>query len=337
MRSPIRILQSRLGRLRLPLLLLAFCCGQAAFAGLVGESQFSGYDSFPWGAGSNPIPSRSSEACIVSTNSATGNGNQNGNGGNSGMGGKSVPYQLRVVPDASTATSLPAGSVDFYGLDLNPGGAGGELDLDVWSAFDLTYLDCTSTTRNARISATVRKPNLYGLLSGTYTSSYTVEARQGTGTSPVAVGNLIVTVEIPKLVEVSNLNGITLPGYTGQSTGVGRNESFCVYSNSAAGYTVTPSSPTSILGDSGSFALKLNSDTTKKLKYVVFVSDTPTGLDGTQVANGASSATFTNSSLSRACTGGDNAAVYVQILKTDLDKVPAGTYSETLTLTVAPE
>ena len=142
-----------------------------------------------------------------------------------------------------------------------------------------------------------------------------------------STGDLLITATIPGLIQISNLDDISLGTYTG-SGGLSGSDTVCVYRNGASTYDVTAT--TSGAG-TGSFVL---TDGSNNIAYTVTYDD---GNGATTMTYGTALTNRQNASTtSTSCGGSTNATVAVSVADADLQGKPAGTYSSTLVLVVAP-
>jgi hypothetical protein len=154
-------------------------------------------------------------------------------------------------------------------------------------------------------------------------------AEQGDISDTTSTGTLDLTLEVPPLVRISDLEDIDLGTFDGVS--MSGADDVCVWSTTRA-YTITAS------GDGGSFTLTggTSGDT---LAYSVEWAESAGATSGVQLASGAALTGRTTTATSASCNGGNtpNAAVIVEVGDGDLAAAPADTYTGTLTLVVAPE
>ena len=170
-------------------------------------------------------------------------------------------------------------------------------------------------------------------------------ATDGTLANPSSTGTAQIQAVVQPMVRVSNLHDITinatadaiLHSFDASSTAIDGNTTFCVYSNNGnqGDYTMAVST------GHGSFALP--GPGTTPLPYSVWASDSTTnvftgtflGAPGTRTGlHTASGGTRTNTT-NCADVGGADANLHVRFLKTDLLAANAGTYQDTLTVTVS--
>lgn len=144
-------------------------------------------------------------------------------------------------------------------------------------------------------------------------------------------GSVNISANINQLVRISALNDISLGTYTGTGGLTGRDD-VCVFSN-AGGYSITATGS----GSGGAFSLAASGGAT--VPYSVAWATTAGANTGAQLTSGkvlaGQSGTFTNPT----CQGGANlnASLLVSVTDEALAAAPAGAYTGTLTLTVAPQ
>jgi hypothetical protein len=141
-------------------------------------------------------------------------------------------------------------------------------------------------------------------------------------------GTLNITLTIDELVQISALDDIALPNYTGGADITGGGD-LCVYSN-IGGYQITATGN----GANSAFHL-IGAGAT--IPYTVEWADSAGALSGEPMTSGTAlinqSGTFTTPN----CGGLDNARVMVTVSSTDLAAAPAQDYAGVLTLLVAPQ
>ncbi|MEX1032641.1 MAG: hypothetical protein WDZ30_04725 [Cellvibrionaceae bacterium] len=249
-------------------------------------------------------------------------------------GGNERDYRLQIASPFTLnngSFSLPVGLTvtDLHGSGTQT------LQANQYSSA-LTYNHyCATQGHNAELTMTINQADLYAVPAGTYTASFSLMAQRigGGGGSDSASDTLGATLVIPQLIQVSGIDNINMGNYDGLSASVNQNEPYCIYTN-AGDYTVTPSS--TVGSSAGSYALSAGAD---QVEYTVRVSNTSDASNGTLLDNGETSQALSanqSAPLSPSCSGSDNAAVYVEILGSELQAKPAGTYTGTLTLQVAP-
>jgi hypothetical protein len=144
-------------------------------------------------------------------------------------------------------------------------------------------------------------------------------------------GNLEVTLELPELVRISDLQDIDLGTFDGAA--LDGTDDVCVWSTTR-GYSITAT------GDGGGGAFTLTANTSDDfLDYAVEWAESAGQTSGTPLTSGTSLGNLTTTATSTDCNGGNdtNATVIVAVAEDDLAAVTADSYSGTLTLLVAPE
>lgn len=199
--------------------------------------------------------------------------------------------------------------------------------------------ECRGGATNGRLTVTALATTLQAQQPspGTYTAELqlTAEAVQFSGTTDSTIVN--PTLVISGSVKIGNIDDIVL-----NWAGVGDltyNEPFCVFSNTGT-YAMTVSTSTLHSGDPQSFALENTQVAGDTVPYAVQVDDNADAdaSVGTPVVNGQLLGGLAGNPTELDCAaGGDNAAVFIRILATDLQGATGGSYSGTLNLTVEPQ
>lgn len=154
-------------------------------------------------------------------------------------------------------------------------------------------------------------------------SSSAIAVTQGS-LGATSTGDLLISLDINSLVQVSNLGDIALGTYAG--TDLTGTDNFCVYRNGVGNYAITMS------GDGGVFELSDGGINT--LPYSVdFTNGATTALTSTVALTAQTGANTTSTT----CAGVDNVAVAITVANANLAAAPAGNYTGTLTILVAPE
>ncbi len=154
-----------------------------------------------------------------------------------------------------------------------------------------------------------------------------VQGTVGTAVPPAQAsssGNLVVSLSVPNIVRISNLNDIALGTYAGVNmTG---SDPVCVYRNITGNYAITANST------NGTGVFQLNDAGTSTIPYAVT-------WGGTAVTDNTALTTQTGASTtSTTCGGGTNVTVAVNVLATDIEAATAtGTHSDVLVLTLVSE
>lgn len=150
-------------------------------------------------------------------------------------------------------------------------------------------------------------------------------ATQGT-IGATSTGSVDINAVIPNLIQISNLNDINLGTWSGSGDMTGNDEN-CVWSTTR-GYNLTATGS----GAANAFTITDGSNT---IAYSVAWDDVDT--NDQAVTSGDALAGQATDALTTNCLGGDTANVTVTVAEADAAAAPAGSYSGTLTLVVAPE
>ncbi|MGI6523905.1 MAG: hypothetical protein ACOX2O_01220 [Bdellovibrionota bacterium] len=178
------------------------------------------------------------------------------------------------------------------------------------------------------------------LLCGTTTAFAATDGTIGTASSTGTAG---LTLEIPKLIQITGMKDISLAYVAGQEDKTD-NKDICIYANLDAGqdetYTVTGTGNWSLDGTGGTdFYLKRTTGTVDTIAYSVSYNDA-SGTIGAQALTAGTALTgqtgFSNT-VNELCSANQNANYSITITKANILAALHGTYTGTLTLVVAPE
>ncbi len=148
----------------------------------------------------------------------------------------------------------------------------------------------------------------------------------GDGTlGSTSTGTTDITLIIPNLIQVSDLNDMDLGTWDGSSV-AGDSDTVCVYSNTGGNYTATFS------GSGAGAAFTINNGLATILYAVTY--DDGAGADPITSGTGLTCANANQASYT--CGGTNNGTIAVSILATNMALMAANTYSGTLTMLVAP-
>ena len=139
-----------------------------------------------------------------------------------------------------------------------------------------------------------------------------------------STGDFLITAVLGDLIRISSMDDMTLPAFTGVGN-ISNTEAFCVYRNGTGLYQAT-------LTGSGAGNAFTITDGTNTMAYTVTYNATP-------VAAGGTVGPETGNTALTDCGGvnvANNATVGVTIAEAVLLASPAGTYTGTLTIVVAP-
>jgi len=151
---------------------------------------------------------------------------------------------------------------------------------------------------------------------------------------PTSTGSVDLTILVPDLLLVSNLNDIIFQH--DRVNGASATESFCVWASPGVTYDLTISS----LSPTGTTTFKASSGSAF-IDYTVEFADNVTLFEAEEVTEGqpmdgdGSGYTPDTSPLPN-CDAGDNAAIRISTVGGDLENPVAGIYEDTLTLVVEP-
>ena len=182
---------------------------------------------------------------------------------------------------------------------------------------------------NSEVQMTVLETELENARAGRYRGRFRAEAIGGSSGTKVHGRNLVMTLNVAEIVRVSALDNVLLGQWGGSGDLVG-NENFCVYSNNdSAGYSISFSSP----NESGGTFRLANGTNTEFVDYQLEFADSVGGA-GTTVGTGALSGSGSN--VAADCGGVNNAQLSVLVVESDLSLATPDSYSDTITILVAP-
>lgn len=169
------------------------------------------------------------------------------------------------------------------------------------------------------------KASIFALgLASTATMAVPVQGTLGTSST----GSLDITLQVAPLVLVTNLNDIALGTYSGTGN-LSNSDNFCIYHNGDGKFNIT-------MNGSGTGSAYTLANGSNLLPYTVGFTNgaAPIAPMTTLVAlTGQTGANLVDST----CSGGDNVKVDITVANASLATAPAGTYTGTLTMVVAPE
>lgn len=145
-----------------------------------------------------------------------------------------------------------------------------------------------------------------------------------------STGTMALTVNVPAIIVIRDVADPAAANFDG-STDVDFTDSVCVGTNGAAGYSVTATSNNGGVG--GPFQL---SDTTNTVDYNVAWANTSGAVAGTAFGTSGAIQNYASGPVSNIACGATNATVVITVPAANLQTVPANTYTDTLSLTVAP-
>lgn len=172
--------------------------------------------------------------------------------------------------------------------------------------------------------------DLYRVPAGQY--STTIELDLTNNWNDFVHRDMTVSIQIPRLIQISEMDNISLGTYDGSPGPRTYTETFCVYTN-AGDYSIQANSAN---GSSGTYAL---SGATGQLEYTVRASNAIDMVSPVTLTNGGVPAIFgadLSTLLDGNCDSGPNAAIQIEIPESELQAAPPGDYSGTLVLQVSP-
>lgn len=168
------------------------------------------------------------------------------------------------------------------------------------------------------------------LASSTILSSGTAIAATQGNLGATSTGTLDITItkaDQARITSVTDINLGTWTIATGAPTGF---DDVCVYTSTGS-YEVTTTS-----ANNTGASYRLYDGSANYIVYTVNWNDA-TGGGGAAMTHGTAMTGQTGDSTSETCSGGQNASVQVDITNANMIAAVAGTYTDTLTMVVAPE
>lgn len=184
--------------------------------------------------------------------------------------------------------------------------------------------------KNSQLRITIPVTELENARAGPFRAKLRIDGTGGSSQTVTDSDNFRADITISDIVRVSGLTDIPFGIHTPGSDRTAE-RTFCVYSNNdSAGYSVTISSPNQDAG--GNFFLAGSADT---IPYKVYFKDNTTAGFGTEASNVPITGSGNNAASN--CNNVDNAKISVNINDLDIVESKTGTYSDTLTVLVAPD
>ena len=160
------------------------------------------------------------------------------------------------------------------------------------------------------------------------TSAAVMAATQG-DLDTTSTGDLLITLDIDSLVRVNNLDDIDLGTFAGGAGDLTGSDNFCIYRNGAGNFNIT------MTGSGAGSAFELTDGANTLPFSVSFNNGGANAMTASTPLAGQAGAFTANDTCDSGAS--DNVSVDVTVANGDLASVPAGTYSGTLTMVVAPE
>jgi len=204
-------------------------------------------------------------------------------------------------------------------------------------------LNGTNALLPAGITATVDPLATQGLLPGNYSAEFILSARQTGGCGKYGCTEFsdigfTINIALPAQIVVKRMDDIPLSRPAGNSQAISQREDICVGGTGFSQYKVTFFSQNGSTGaGGGAYPFQLNgSNTTDTLPYYVAFTGNTAAPSGTSAASdGSVSGTFSRTG-DLACSG-DNATIFISIPASDWNAAIDTHYTDTLSITVAPE
>lgn len=221
-------------------------------------------------------------------------------------------------------------SASFAHRDIKVGTSFETLTDGVYDSHSHTgqFRNC-SNGDNSEVRMTILETELENARAGRYRGRFRAEAIGGSSGTRVHGRNLVMILNVAEIVRVSALDNILLGQWSG-SGDLSSDETFCVYSNNdSAGYSISLSSP----NESGGVFRLTNGTSTEFVDYQIEYADSVGGV-GVPVSTSALSGTGSN--IQADCGSADNARLSVTVTESDLGLATPDSYSDTVTILVAP-
>ena len=255
------------------------------------------------------------------------------------------PYRFRISDEASQPGY-------FMYLDDDPSNRGNAMiqvafehrDTQVGTGFELLedgiydshahtgqFKRCNPNNDNSEVQMTILESDLASARAGAYRGRFTAQAVGGSSGTQSDTRSLVMRIAVAEIVRVSSLDNVALGNWSGTGD-MAANETFCVYSNNdSAGYTIGMSSPNKL----GNVFRLTNSDQSEYVNYTLEFADSVGGGAGTMVAS-TTIAGAGNNSAADCSDSGDNATISITVPQGNLGAATPNSYSDTITLLVAP-
>jgi hypothetical protein len=148
-----------------------------------------------------------------------------------------------------------------------------------------------------------------------------------------STGSLDINVDINDLVQVTNLDDLSLGIFNGGGADLSATDTFCIYRNGVGTFDITMSGS----GAASAFTLI---DGTNTVPYSVDFTNIPAAATTAMTTGALLGGQQNANTSSTTCSGvgdSDNVSVTVTVTSGNLASAPAGAYGGTLTMVVSPE
>ncbi len=190
--------------------------------------------------------------------------------------------------------------------------------------------DCVADSNSqTRVDITLPAAELATASAGTYSETFMLDVCRLSGGSAVeCLAPVSFSVTLPELVQVTRLDNLNLGTWSG-SGDIQLIERFCVFRNGTGGFSIL----TNGSHDSGG-RFHLQDATT--VPYTLEYTQGSGFFEATPGVGLPSATTGFAGNSTRDCGGADNTAIRVTIDAADLEGLPTGSFSDTLTLYLEP-
>ncbi len=186
--------------------------------------------------------------------------------------------------------------------------------------------------KNSQLRIIIANAELEQARAGPYRARLRAIGLGGSSGSVADTDNFRADLRVSSIVRVTNLNNVNLGTYTGGGN-INAIESFCVYSNNdTAAYGIQVSSPNQDASDN--FYL-VNGGLSAAVPYTLYFKADLAAGPGSEVQSAILSGNGNNAAVN--CGGSDNSKLTITILASDMNLVPADSYSDTLTVLISPQ
>jgi len=191
---------------------------------------------------------------------------------------------------------------------------------------------CAAANSQNTITVTIASADLASAIAGTYSETLSIDACRvnGGGGTVECEAAIEFIVDIPELIQITQLQNFNFGSWSGVGDIQGVNP-FCVFRNGSGGFAVTA---TGVHDSGGNFNVVAGAES---LRYIVELGAGGGWFELTPGAELPGSTSGFEGIGTRNCGGGTSHSIRLTMAQTDLDARPAGNYSDTITLVVAPD